>query len=230
MSSKNKSIRKMYALKIVLSVLGCILVVGLIGFFVNVRDIEVELKIELQDKIIDIITPLQRKNDANEIMHYNRSIFIYKEINQETVRKVCSLLLSLESADPQKEINLYINNLSGTIEDSFAIIGVMNSLQCKINTIATGDCKSVGTFILCNGTGNIRATRNAIISIYFPGKLLNSDDESDRLRAKRIISLWKSNKKIKLPPQWFEDEEPSIHYLTPQEAKKYGIINKIISK
>lgn len=225
-----KSANKIYIIKMIASLLGSILVIVFIGFLIGVREHEVKLKVELQEKLLDYINSHQSNVD-NAVINYQRSIFIYQEINKETVAKICSMLLSLEKAAPHKEINLYINTSSGTIEDTFAIIGVMNSIKCKINTIAIGECKPVGTFILCNGTGNIRAAPNAIITIYIPGKEdLNSEDERDRLRSKRIISLWKSNKKIKIPPQWFSENEAGFHYLSPEDAKKYGIINEIVSK
>lgn len=217
---------KVYLFKIIITLAFSISFVVLIIFYDLERDREKELITNLQNEIIEQIQT-KESNDWKAICT-GRSIFLYEAINEMNIKNIIGSLFQLESRN-KNDIDLYINATTGSFKDSFALIGVMDSLKCKVNTIATGVCGSKGSLILCSGTGRIEATKNSIITIYIPGKSdIESEEKFDYLKKVRIRSFWQSNKKIKLPAKWFDKKDEEYHYLSPNEALSFKLIDKIV--
>lgn len=223
-----KSETKHYIWKITLTICGTIALFLFVCFYLFEMVKESALKEKLYKQMLER-TQKVSANDNSEQIVSGRSIFLYQAINENTVGSVISSLLELSK--DKKEINLYINVSTGYYDDTFALIGVINSLHSKVNTIVTGESSSTGTVLLCSATGKRTATPNSIITVYIPGlEDLKADGEMALLRAKRNRSYWQRDKRFKLPPAWFEKKEEKYHYLSASDALKYGLIDVVKDK
>ncbi len=220
-----KSETKHYIWKIILTVCGTVTLFLFLCFYLFEIVKESALKEKLYKQILERTQKLSVKNNGEQIVS-GRSIFLYQTINQETVGSVISSLLELSKE--KKDIVLYINISTGYYDANFALIGVINALKCKVNTVVTGESSSIGAQLLCSATGKRSATTSAIITVYIPGlEDLKTDGKLALLRAKRNRSFWQRDKRFKLPPAWFEEKEEKWHYLSAADALKYGLIDVI---
>ena len=111
----------------------------------------------------------ERSYDIYSRLLKERIIFLGEEVNDVTAGLVVSQLLFLESEDPDKDINLYINSPGGSITDGMGIIDTMNYIKCPVSTICIGMAASMGAALLCAGEKGKRfATPNAEILIHQP--------------------------------------------------------------
>jgi ATP-dependent protease ClpP protease subunit len=202
-----------------------ILILGSIIYNLTIKEQEFELLTKLLDLCEQKIIASQTNNiNEKKITVFNRNIYIFGDIDERITPAIIKSLKILDNKNSDKTINLYINSEIGTLNDVFAIIGIIETLKCKVNTIATGNCFGAGTILLSSGTGDRSATPNAIISLYM---LSMTNNEKDKiLERKRIASFWK--RKSKIPSTWFNCSETKCYYLSPDEAMKYSIINNII--
>jgi len=166
----------------------------------------------------------------------DRIIFITGMIASNTADSVVAQLLFLESADPDKDINIYINSPGGHIDAMYAIYDTMNYIKPEIATIGYGTCASAASFLLAAGTkGKRYALKNSNIMIHelssgTQGKYNDIKTEMKHLdalygkMAKQYVKMTgQSLKKVK------EDMERDYH-MSANEAKKYGIVDSVEEK
>ena len=111
----------------------------------------------------------ERSYDIFSRLLKDRIIFLGEDVNPTTSSLVIAQLLFLESEDPDKDINLYINSPGGSITDGMGIIDTMNYIKCPVSTICIGMAASMGAALLCAGEKGKRfATPNAEILIHQP--------------------------------------------------------------
>ena len=93
----------------------------------------------------------ERSYDIFSRLLKDRIIFLGEEVNATSAGLVVAQLLFLESEDPDKEIDLYINSPGGSITDGMAIVDTMNYIKCPVSTICVGMAASMGSVLLASG-------------------------------------------------------------------------------
>ena len=176
----------------------------------------------------------ERAYDIYSRLLRERIVFLGGEIDDDTANIVIAQLLFLESEDPKKDINLYINSPGGSASATLAMIDTMNHIKPDVSTICVGMAASGGAWLLSAGTkGKRYALPNAEIMIHQPLGGAQGQASDIEIRAKQIIKLREVLTKMmaKNTGQTLNKVEKDIDrdfFMDTEEAKKYGIIDKIL--
>ena len=165
----------------------------------------------------------------------DRIILLNGEINDNTSNIIIAQLLYLDSLN-NNDISLYINSPGGIITSGMAIYDTMNFIKSNVSTICIGICASMAAFLLSSGTkGKRYALPNSEVMIHQPLGGAQGQATEIKIAAERIIKLKNKLNKIlskntsKNLKQIEKDTERD-YYLSAEEAKEYGIIDKIIKE
>ena len=176
----------------------------------------------------------ERSYDIYSRLLKDRIIFLGEEVNETTASLVIAQLLFLESEDPGKDIQLYINSPGGMVTAGLAIYDTMNYIKCDVSTICMGLAASMGAFLLSSGTKGKRfALPNSEIMIHQPSGGAKGQATEIEIVAENILKTKKRLTEIlakntgKPYEQVVADCERD-HYLTAQEAKEYGLVDDVI--
>lgn len=175
----------------------------------------------------------ERSYDLYSRMLKDRIIFIRGEFSNEMADIVVPQLLFLETNDPDKDIYMYINSPGGSIDAMYAIHDVMQYIKCDVCTMAYGHAASAAAFILMAGTkGKRAALPNTEIMIHEMAGGLQGKAKDMRNRWKTLDRLdTKLNKDLaKYTGQPLKKVEKDVRldfYMDAEEAKEYGIIDKV---
>ena len=179
----------------------------------------------------------ERSYDIYSRLLKDRIIFLGEEVNDTTASLVMAQLLFLESEDPSKDIQLYINSPGGSVSAGFGIYDTMQYIKCDVSTICCGMAASMGAFLLAGGTkGKRMALPNAEIMIHQPmGGMPGGSQASDMeittkhiLRTKRKINEILADATGKTV-EMLEKDTDRDNWLSAQEALEYGLIDSIIT-
>ena len=167
----------------------------------------------------------ERSYDIFSRLLKDRIIFLGEDVNATSAGLVVAQLLFLESEDPDKEIDLYINSPGGSITDGMAIVDTMNYIKCPVSTICVGMAASMGSVLLASGEKGKRfATPNSEILIHQP--LIHADHMvKTREKLYKILS-----DRTGQPIDVINRDTERDHYMTAQEALEYGLIDGIMEK
>ncbi len=189
--------------------------------------------------VIEQTSKGERSYDIFSRLLKDRIIFLGEDVNATTASLVVAQLLFLESEDPDKEINLYINSPGGSVTDGLAIVDTMNYIKCPVSTTCIGLAASFGAVLLANGEkGRRYATPNAEILIHQPligGHGITGQTTDIKIHAENMIKTRERLNKIlsdrtgKPLEQIMQDTERD-HYMTAEEALEYGLIDEILTK
>ena len=163
-----------------------------------------------------------------------RIIFLDEDVNDISAGLVVAQLLFLESEDPTKDINLYINSPGGSVTAGMAIYDTMQYVKCDVSTICIGMAASMGAFLLSGGTkGKRYALPNAEIMIHQPSGGAQGQATDIRIVADQILKTKKKLNEILAentgqPLEVIERDTERDNYMTAEEAKAYGIIDEVI--
>jgi ATP-dependent Clp protease protease subunit len=184
--------------------------------------------------VIDKTNEGEHSYDIFSLLLNERIIMLNGEINDNTAALVVAQLLFLASKDPNKDISLYINSPGGSITAGMAIYDTMNIIKCDVSTICVGLCASMGAFLLAGGKkGKRYALPNSEIMIHQPlggaqGQATDISIMANRLlKIKKKLNMILANNTGKQLHQIEEDTERD-HFLSPEAAMDYGLIDKII--
>ena len=183
----------------------------------------------------------ERSYDIFSRLLKDRIIFLGEDVNPTSASLVIAQLLFLESEDPDKEIFLYINSPGGSITDGMGIVDTMNYIKCPVTTICVGLAASFGAVLLANGEKGKRfATPNSEILIHQPliggqGGGISGQATEIKIHADHMIrTREKLNKllseKTGQSIETIERDTERDHYMTAEEALKYGLIDGIMDK
>ena len=159
-----------------------------------------------------------------------------EEVNDATASLVVAQLLYLESQDPDKDIHFYINSPGGSITAGMAIFDTMNFIKCDVSTICVGMAASMGAFLLAAGTpGKRLALPNSEIMIHQPLSGMQGQATDIKIHADRIIRIKDQlNRKLSeftgKPLDTIIADTERDNFMTAEEAKAYGLIDKVITK
>ena len=178
----------------------------------------------------------ERSYDVFSRLLKDRIIFLSEDVNHVTASLVIAQMLFLESEDPDKEISFYINSPGGSITDGMAIVDTMNYIKCPVSTICIGLAASMGSVLLaCGAKGKRYATPNSEVLIHQPlisGGLSGQATEIKIHADHMIKTREKLNKllseKTGQTIEQIEKDTERDHYMTAEEALKYGLIDEII--
>jgi ATP-dependent Clp protease protease subunit len=177
----------------------------------------------------------ERAYDIYSRLLKDRIIFLGSDVNEASANVVVAQLLFLQSEDPKKDIFFYINSPGGSVYDALAIYDTMQFISNDVQTVGIGVQASAAAFLLSSGTkGKRLALPNATVMIHQPssgtrGKV--TDQEIDLRESLRIKSLLESimAKNTGQKPEKIHIDMERDKWLTAEEAKKYGIIDAIVT-
>ena len=177
----------------------------------------------------------ERSYDINSRLLKDRIIFIGTPIDDQVANSVIAQLLYLESEDPKKEIKVYINSPGGSVSAGLAIYDTMQYIKPDIATICVGLAASMGSLLLTAGSkGKRYALPNSKVMIHQVMGGAQGQASDIKIQAEEIIKVKENLNKIlaKHTGQLLskiENDTDRDNYMTAEEAKKYGIVDKIIS-
>ncbi len=177
----------------------------------------------------------ERAYDIYSRLLRERIIFLGGPIDDNVANLVIAQLLFLQSEDPKKDIVLYVNSPGGSVTAGLAIIDTMNHVKPEVSTFCVGLAASMGAMILSSGSkGKRYALPNSEIMIHQPWGGTEGKAADMEITVKQILKLRESLNKIlskntgKSTDQVAKDMDRD-YYMSAEEAKKYGIVDKVIS-
>lgn len=184
--------------------------------------------------VIEMTNRGERAYDIYSRLLKERIIFISGEINNVTADLVVAQLLFLESEDPNKDIQIYINSPGGSVSAGFAIFDTMNYIKPDVSTICIGMAASMGAFLIAAGKKGKRfALPNSEIMIHQPLGGAQGQASDIMIHAEKIIEIRQRINKILAeetgqPLEKIERDTDRDYFLSADEAKEYGLIDNVI--
>jgi len=176
----------------------------------------------------------ERAYDIYSLLLKERIIFLGTQINDQVANSIIAQLLYLNSQDPEKEIQMYINSPGGVIYAGLAIYDTMQMISNPISTVAVGVTASFGTVILTAGTkGRRYALPNATIHMHQPLGGAQGQATDIVIQAEEIMRLKKSLLGIlshhtgKSMEAVEKDSDRDV-YMTSQQAVEYGLVDEVL--
>jgi ATP-dependent clp protease proteolytic subunit 2 len=178
----------------------------------------------------------ERAFDIYSRLLNERIIFLGEDVNEHTANSVVAQLLHLAYVDPQADISLYINSPGGSVYDGMAIYDTMNFIKPDVATYGIGLQASMGAFLLSSGVKGKRfCLPHAKVMIHQPssgthGKVTDMEiDMKETLEVKEMLAkIMAKNTGQKLAKVKSDMERD--YWMTPDEAVKYGLIDKVLTK
>jgi len=176
----------------------------------------------------------ERAYDIYSRLLKDRIIFIGSEIDQPTSNSVIAQLLFLEAKAPDKEIQIYINSLGGSVSDGLAIYDTMQYIRAPISTISVGISASIAAIILTAGTKGKRfALPNSRILLHQPSGGVKGVASDIEIHAEEIIKIRERLHKIlsehtNQALKKIKADTDRDFWMTSQEALAYGLIDEVI--
>ena len=177
----------------------------------------------------------ERSYDIYSRLLKERIIFLADEVNDQTASLVVAQLLFLESEDPNKDIQLYINSPGGSVTAGMAIYDTMQYIKPDVSTICIGMAASMGAFLLSSGAkGKRYALPNAEIMIHQPLGGVNGQAEDIKIHAEWILKTREKLNRILSdntgqPLEQIEKDTDRDNFMGAQEAASYGLIDKVVA-
>lgn len=179
---------------------------------------------------------VERAFDIYSRLLKDRIIFLGTDVNDHTANLVVAQMLFLENEDPKKDIKLYINSPGGSVYDAFAIYDTMQYVKCDIQTVGIGVQASAAAFLLSSGAKGKRfLLPHATVMIHQPsagtrGKVTDMEiDLKEGLRLKQLLNEIMAKNTGQKVSRIQEDMERD-KWLSAEEAKKYGLVDKVLGK
>ena len=198
----------------------------------------------MTDKIFNQLVPMvveqtprgERAFDIYSRLLKERVIFITGPIEDYMANLIVAQLLFLEAENPDKDINVYINSPGGAITSGMSIYDTMTYIKPDISTLCIGQAASMGAILLAGGTEGKRfALPNSRIMIHQPLGGFQGQASDFEIHAKEILTMKKKLNEIlafhtgKEVDQIEKDTERD-NFMNGEEAKEYGLIDRVISE
>lgn len=176
----------------------------------------------------------ERAYDIFSRLLKERIIFITGPIEDGMASLVCAQLLFLEAENPKKEINMYINSPGGVVTSGMSIYDTMQFIRPPVSTLCMGQAASMGSLLLTAGATGMRyALPNARIMLHQPSGGFQGQASDIERHAQDIIKLKRRLNEIyvKHTGRDYDTIERTLdrdHFMTADEAKDFGLIDKVI--
>lgn len=178
----------------------------------------------------------ERSYDIYSRLLKDRIVILGTPINDDVANTIIAQLLFLESEDPDKDINIYINSPGGVVTSGLAIYDTIQFMKAPVSTICVGQAASMGSLLLtCGAKGKRFALPNSQIMIHQPSGGTQGQATDIAIQAKEILKTRERlNKMYALHTgqsiDKIEADMERDHFLTAEEAKEYGLIDDILTK
>ena len=175
----------------------------------------------------------ERAYDIYSRLLKDRIIFLGGPIESEVANLVIAQLLFLESEDPKKPIQFYINSPGGSVTATLAMVDTMNHIKPDVSTVCVGMAASGGAVLLAAGAkGKRYALPNAEVMIHQPSGGAEGQATDIEITARHILATRERLNKMlaKMTGQSLERIEKDVErdfFMTAEEAKKYGIVDQV---
>jgi ATP-dependent Clp protease protease subunit len=178
----------------------------------------------------------ERAFDIYSRLLKERIIFVVGPVNDHMASLVCAQLLFLESENPSKEISLYINSPGGVVTSGLAMYDTMQYVRPDISTICVGLAASAGSLLLTAGAkGKRYSLPHSNIMIHQPSGGFQGQATDIEIHAKEIIKTRDRLNKIYVRHtgqdlKTIEDAMERDRFMTPPEAKEFGLVDEVIAE
>ena len=176
----------------------------------------------------------ERAYDIYSRLLKERIIFLVGPINDNVASLVTAQLLFLESEDPKKEINLYINSPGGLVTAGLGIYDTMQYIKPDVSTLCIGQAASMGSFLLAAGKKGKRfSLPNSRIMVHQPSAGCQGQATYIEIHAKEVLALKKRLNEIysKHTDKTVDDVKIALerdNFMTPEVAKDFGLIDEVV--
>ncbi|OFY99814.1 MAG: ATP-dependent Clp endopeptidase, proteolytic subunit ClpP [Bdellovibrionales bacterium GWC1_52_8] len=178
----------------------------------------------------------ERQYDIYSRMLLDRIIFLGTEVNDTVSNLLVAQMFFLESSDPDKDVQMYINSPGGSVYAGLAIYDVMQFIQCDVSTSCIGMAASMGALLLTAGTKGKRFSMpHSRIMIHQPLGGAKGQASDIEIQAKEILYLKERLNGILAhhsgkPIEQVRKDTDRDNYLSGKDAVEYGLIDKVIEK
>ncbi|MFS8866875.1 ATP-dependent Clp endopeptidase proteolytic subunit ClpP [Synechococcus sp. H65.1] len=178
----------------------------------------------------------ERAFDIYSRLLRDRIIFLGTPVDDDVANLIVAQMLYLESEDPEKDIYLYINSPGGSVYAGMAIYDTMQHIQPDVSTICIGLAASMGAFLLAGGAKGKRiALPHARIMIHQPLGGAQGPATDIEIQARELLFIKNSLNSLLAyhtgqPLERIERDTDRDNFMTPEQAKEYGIIDQVITK
>ncbi len=189
--------------------------------------------------VVEALDQGERSCDIYSRLLSDRIVFLGEEVSDAAASVITAQLLYLESLDPERDICLYINSPGGSVSAGLAIYDVMRYIRCDISTVCVGMAASMGAFLLAGGTrGKRLALPHSQILIHqaaIHGNGLQGQVSDIAIVAEHLKSSKERLNQIlaqntgRSPEEILRDTDRD-HYMTAEEAREYGLIDRVLSE
>ena len=176
----------------------------------------------------------ERAYDIYSRLLKERIIFLVGPINDNVASLVTAQLLFLESEDPKKEINLYINSPGGLVTAGLGIYDTMQYIKPDVSTLCIGQAASMGSFLLAAGKKGKRfSLPNSRIMVHQPSAGFQGQATDIEIHANEVMDLKKRLNEIysKHTGKSVDDVKKALerdNFMTPDVAKEFGLIDQVV--
>jgi len=176
----------------------------------------------------------ERAYDIYSRLLKERIIFLVGPINDNVASLVTAQLLFLESEDPKKEINLYINSPGGLVTAGLGIYDTMQYIKPDVSTLCIGQAASMGSFLLAAGKNGKRfSLPNSRIMVHQPSAGFQGQATDIEIHANEVLALKKRLNEIysKHTGKSVDDVKKALerdNFMTPEVAKEFGLIDEVV--
>ena len=195
-----------------------------------------QIKNALVPVVVEETSRGERSFDIYSRLLKERIVLLCDEVNDVTASLVVAQLLFLDSEDPTKDIQLYINSPGGSVTAGMAIYDTMQLVRADVSTICMGMAASMGAFLLAGGTkGKRYVLPNAEVMIHQPSGGSQGQATDIKIQAEHILAMKERLNRILAentgkPIEVIETDTDRDNWLTAEEAVAYGLVDEIISK
>ncbi len=195
-----------------------------------------QIKNALVPVVVEETSRGERSFDIYSRLLKERIVLLCDEVNDVTASLVVAQLLFLDSEDPTKDIQLYINSPGGSVTAGLAIYDTMQLVRADVSTICMGMAASMGAFLLAGGTkGKRYVLPNAEVMIHQPSGGSQGQATDIKIQAEHILAMKERLNRILAentgkPIEVIEKDTDRDNWLTAEEAVAYGLVDEIISK
>jgi ATP-dependent Clp protease, protease subunit len=177
----------------------------------------------------------ERAYDIYSRLLKERVVFLVGPVNEGTANLIVAQLLFLESENPDKDINFYINSPGGSVSAGLAIYDTMQFIKSPVSTTCMGLAASMGAFLLAAGANGKRyCLPNSRVMIHQPSGGFSGQASDIEIQAKEILYLRRRLNEMMAkhtgqPIDIIEKDTDRDNFMSAEEAQKYGIIDKVLS-
>ena len=195
----------------------------------------VDTALSLVPMVVEQTNRGERAFDIFSRLLKERIIFITGPVEDAMATLVCAQLLYLEADNPKKEIALYINSPGGVVTSGMAIYDTMQFIKPAVSTLCIGQAASMGSLLLCAGHKDMRfATPNARIMVHQPSGGFQGQASDIERHAQDIIKMKRRLNEVYVEHTGkdYDTIETTLdrdHFMTAEEAKDFGIVDRVIS-